>query len=1088
MLADLIRSNRERYRRQLLGEEPAGWDYVVLTAANAAQARGYALEVARYQRAGWLPAGVEYLVVPDPAGRHLGSGGAAAYALRIVAARWGVALGLLPGNSDAATEAEARLVEASMPGRRSGGEADKGDSLPRVLVVNSGGDSKRIPHCATFGKAFAGLPFPLFPDGPGSTVFTELLVSVCGLTWPPDGGAVVLSGDVLLAFDPGQVTVGGGVTGLASRSPWELAARHGVYVCPPQGGRVQGFLQKPSYDEMQAAGALVDEQALLDTGLLAFDAQATRRLVSLAGVQWTEEDLNFGPGILDQPGQEQAQIDLYTDICLALAGPSCLTPQPPLPAGEGERGPATAQAEKVNAVQDAVRRALAGLEFSVAVPDPAGFVHLGTTAEWLDFCCGQLPEARWYDPQVSAIYQRDSLIGSLQARPPAVIHYCRLPWLEVGERGLVSGVEDEEGLALPVGAALSLVPLACAQGEEKRWVAQIYGVDDNPKALFSSGHATYLEQPLADWIVSKGMSADDLWPHMPPESRSLWNARLFVPGTATVTLRWALWLLEQGNSKTKEEWRRLPRLSLEEGLRLVDAEALHRQRARLAGQRLGTELVELIGSDQWAGPLLGRLGSEAEIAEAAASLLRHLEEEGDSFRRARAYQMLSDLLGEERLQQVLAAEKASAAANPVSDLLFRSTRRRFGTAFEAAGWLEEEAFREVSAAVAEGVPSLGEAQPPRLVPGRSAIVRAPARVDFGGGWSDTPPFSLERGGAVLNAAVRLDGQLPILAHSEVLEQPVLELVSEDAGVSQIILEPTDLLTCGPGDPLALHKAALILGGLAGSGPGGDLPEFLRRCGGGLRLTTRIDLPQGSGLGTSSIAAAALLRCLDLLLGREFSCEDLNGRVLYLEQLITTGGGWQDQLGGMIPGVKLLETAPGKTQQPRVSPVTMSARTAEQLHRRLLVCFVGERRVAKNILHQIMRRWLSRAPEVVRVLHEIKDIARAMKAALEAGDLDQFGRLMAHHWQLNKLMDRQTTTPHVEGLFAALGDLAVGAKLVGAGGGGFMEIVAKDEQAAGRIREQLTPVLVDKGGRFYDVAVAEEGLVEEANAVLGGDSL
>jgi len=145
-------------------------------------------------------------------------------------------------------------------------------------------------------------------------------------------------------------------------------------------------------------------------------------------------------------------------------------------------------------------------------------------------------------------------------------------------------------------------------------------------------------------------------------------------------------------------------------------------------------------------------------------------------------------------------------------------------------------------------------------------------------------------------------------------------------------------------------------------------------------------------------------------------------------------------------------------------------------------------VAKNILHQIMRRWLSRTPEVVRVLHAIKDIARAMKAALEAGDLDEFGRLMTHHWELNKLMDRQTTTSHVEGLFAALEDLAAGAKLVGAGGGGFMEIVAQDERAAGRIRERLGPMLADKGGRFYEVAIAGEGLVEQTASSSGDDSL
>jgi len=159
---------------------------------------------------------------------------------------------------------------------------------------------------------------------------------------------------------------------------------------------------------------------------------------------------------------------------------------------------------------------------------------------------------------------------------------------------------------------------------------------------------------------------------------------------------------------------------------------------------------------------------------------------------------------------------------------------------------------------------------------------------------------------------------------------------------------------------------------------------------------------------------ALLRCLDMLQSRQSSVEKLSSRVLYLEQMLTTGGGWQDQLGGLVPGIKLLETEPGFVQEPRISPVQMSLAAAEELKRRLLVCFVGERRLAKNILRQIMRRYLSRVPEE---------------------------------------------------LVCAMGDLAAGFKLAGEGGGGFMEIIAKDEGAAQEIQERLRPRLEAKGGRF-----------------------
>lgn len=1033
-LTEAIRANRERFVQQLRGDAPVGWDFVVLTAAHERQAAAYRRELDRYQHAGWLPA-AEYLVLPDPEGRHLGSGGAAAYALRAIAEAW----------------------------TRSGAEAAVG--FPRLLLINSGGDSKRLPHCATFGKAFAGLPFPLFPGGPRSTAFTELLVSVCGLPTRLGPGVVVLSGDVLLGFDADQFSPGPGVTGLACLAPWELAARHGVYLCPPGGGAVQGFLQKPTYQQMQQAGALVGDQAFLDTGLLAFDETATRRLAALAGVAWTDDGATFGPGALDQPGADSAQIDLYSEICLTLAGS---------PPADGAALP-----EGTRRVRAQVLQTLQGLEFWVSAPHPASFVHLGTTREWLRFSTGQEPASRLYAPDLPPVCDQDNLLGELRATPPAAVEYCRLPCLEVGAETVVSGVEDAAGLTLPDRTALCLVPLVPDAADETAWVAQIYGLDDDPKAPCASRAATWLGASWTQWLTSRGLSPEALWPDTPPESRCLWNAQLFVPGEPATTLSWAQWLLSPAAPEELQEWLALPRLSFETSLARSDPERTQAYRAQLAGRRVGNDLVRLLATDEPASPRFAALGSAVELAETLTTVLRHLESETSPFRRARGFQILSDLLSDARVQRLLQplAGTSEAVVAEIRDLLFRFTRRRFATPFVAARWLEDEAFAEVSAAVAAGVPALGASAVPRLTPGAVAAVRAPARVDFGGGWSDTPPFSLECGGAVLNAALTLDGERPIVARSRVLDEPVIELASVDARVEQRIVAATDLMSYGPGDPLALHKAALIMAGLAGSGPGGDLPAFLRECGGGLRLETHINLPQGSGLGTSSIAATALLRCLDLLQDRASSTEELSGRVLYLEQMITTGGGWQDQLGGMVPGLKLLETDPGLEQHPRITPVSLSSATAEELRRRLLVCFVGERRVAKNILRQMMRHYLARVPEVVRILHEIKVLAREMKAALEAGDLDAFGALMARHWDLNKIMDRQTTTAHVESLFAAMGDLAAGAKLVGAGGGGFMEIIARDAEAADALRARLTPLLEPRGGRFYEVEIDQAGMEE-----------
>lgn len=1060
-LRDLLRRNRERYSRQLLGQEPSGWDYCVLTASNLQQARGYKLELERRRRAGWLPLNTLYLVVPDLRERRIGSGGAAAYALRRVL--------------------EDRVARKLPP------------TGMKVAIVNSGGDSRRLPHCSVFGKAFADLPFPLFAGGPASTVFDELLVAACAIPDHLSAGVAVFSGDVLLGFDPDQLLPQPGVTGLACLAPFEVARRHGVYLCSPDGGKAQGYLQKPSREAVEEAGALQGDQALLDTGLLLFDEEASRRLAGLAGVLWREDELQFSVGILERPEAASLQIDLYGEICLALLG---------------QGAPASRSTPVGRQANQLLTKTFHGIGFSVAVARPGSFVHLGSTREWLQFCAGEMPESRYYVPQwknlpiralgthgangngngkgdnfpsVSLLANR---IPKLSVTGPAVVEYCHLPWCEAREQTLLSGVHSSQGVSLPAGLALCQIPLRAATGQPARSVAQLYGVMDDPKQLLDSGQATFLGRPFQEWLAERELSPEVLWPHVAPEDRCLWNARLFAPGEDDFTVGWARWLSAPADREQTFPWQTLERLSFEECARMADQEAMYNYRAQLRAESLAEDLVTLAEREVQPRTLFYGLGSVVETAEVTAAFLDHMDNY-EPFDRARAYQVLSDLMGDGRLQRIAAAETNrpdGELAPEIEDLLYHFFHRKMRSSFEAASFLEDLAFDEVGAAIAAGLNEHPSTRRRILAPGARAMVCAPARIDFGGGWSDTPPFSLEHGGAVLNAAVLLDGERPIVARGEILSEPVLELISHDGDAREVIVDATGLTRYQqPGDPLALHKAATVLAGFAGPGPGADLTDYLRRLGGGLRLITEIKLPQGSGLGGSSIAAMALLRCLDLLQGRESTPADLNARVLYLEQMLTTGGGWQDQLGGLVPGIKLLETAPGLNQTPRVTPVVLSPRVMQKLEQQLLICYVGERRIAKNILRQIMRRYLARAPEVVRVLHDIKVLARDMREALEAGALDAVGRLMAQHWTLNKQMDSQTTTPHVERLMDAMEGLAHGAKLAGAGGGGFMIIMAREGDAPQRLQEKLAPILASRNGRFYDFKIDDQGPVSKLEA-------
>ena len=361
---------------------------------------------------------------------------------------------------------------------------------------------------------------------------------------------------------------------------------------------------------------------------------------------------------------------------------------------------------------------------------------------------------------------------------------------------------------------------------------------------------------------------------------------------------------------------------------------------------------------------------------------------------------------------------------------------------------EDRAFAALADMVAAAMPAA-----PSLETGprkESVRAEAAARIDFGGGWTDTPPHSIERGGTVLNAAITLHGSYPIVVEAEWLPEPRLVLDSRDIGAS---LEPERvgevLAYSNPADPFALLKAAVVLRNIVppSCDPGESLERAMRTFGGGLRLSTQTSIPRGSGLGTSSIMAGAVLVCLARLLGIELTGPRLFGEVLYLEQMLTTGGGWQDQVGGLVGGIKLVTTEPGLPQKITVEPVELPGRTRSELAGRLTVIYTGQRRLAKDLLRAIMARWMARDPALVWILKEIGRLASEMRASLERGDIDSFGAMLGEHWELNKRMDPGCTNGFIDGLYEAIGPYVAGGKLAGAGGGGFMIAVARDPQAA-----------------------------------------
>ncbi|MGB7294371.1 MAG: hypothetical protein WBC70_02185, partial [Candidatus Aminicenantales bacterium] len=359
--------------------------------------------------------------------------------------------------------------------------------------------------------------------------------------------------------------------------------------------------------------------------------------------------------------------------------------------------------------------------------------------------------------------------------------------------------------------------------------------------------------------------------------------------------------------------------------------------------------------------------------------------------------------------------------------------------------------------------------------------RAPARLDLGGGWTDTPPYSLERGGCVINAAVNLNGQAPIQAYARVIPEPEIRISSIDHGVRIAIRELEELLDYRrPASRFGLAKAALALCGFSPREAAWPkeitLSTMLSRFGGGIELTSLAAIPSGSGLGTSSIMGAVLISVISRMTGRVLSQRELFHAVLRLEQELTTGGGWQDQVGGVVEGVKVIRTEPGMVPDPVIHFVPADVLDPGINRRQTLLYYTGLRRLAKNILADVVGNYLDRDRHSLETLRQIHEIPPVIAEAMSQKSIERFGGLVEFAWGLKKALDPESTTSVIEEILERVEEHIFGATLLGAGGGGFLLLVCRSEEGAGTVRRRLTEDPPNRRARFFEFEVNREGLV------------
>ena len=460
----------EDYERSLKKKSFIKWDYIILTASNEAQAMAYRNQIEKRLEKGLLPEETKYAVLPDPEGKRVGSGGATFQVMRYIAEQ----------------------------------EPERENSFKnrRILVIHSGGDSKRVPQYSAIGKLFSPVPREL-PDGRSSTLFDEFIVGMSGVPSRIQEGMLVLSGDVLLLFNPLQIDAQfDGAAAISIKEPVATGKNHGVFLNDGH-DYVKCFLHKQTEERLREMGAVNKAGNVdLDTGAVLFGSALLQALFSLISTEGKVDEKKFR-----QFCNEEARISFYGDFLYPLANDSTLEDFYK-EAAEGQLN------EALHECRTQIWNAIHHFSMKLLCLSPAEFIHFGTTRELRSLVTKDVQDYEFLDwkMQVNSAVQKEGFaahnayVGSrAKIGKEAYLENCYiLGNSEVGDGTILSHVRVMDR-KIPEQIVMHGIELT---GGKK--VIRIYGVPDNPKGKYP-GEVSFLGTTLNQFMDQNEVTKEELW-------------------------------------------------------------------------------------------------------------------------------------------------------------------------------------------------------------------------------------------------------------------------------------------------------------------------------------------------------------------------------------------------------------------------------------------------------------------------------------------------------------------------------------------------------------------------------------------------
>ena len=932
------------------------WDYVAITASNDFQAKGYEHQI--QQRIEFLPKRTKFITVPDEGNQRVGSGGATLSVLRKI-----------------------KQLEGTFSGLR-------------ILVIHSGGDSKRIPQYSALGKLFSPVPRVL-PDGRSSTLFDEIIISMSSVATRIQEGMVLLSGDVLLLFNPLKIDFSLSDVGcLTFKIQPEIGKNHGVFISG-KNGYVIKCLQKRSVEVLKAAGA-VDENGFvdIDTGAIIFSCKYMDVLYSL--IDTDEKYLNIV--------NSKVRLSLYIEFLFPLGLQSTLElflKEKP----EGEMCDELIEVRKK--IWDLIKEN--NFKLKQIKLSPSAMIHFGSIQEIMTLMNTGMDDYRdiGWNKIINSSSDKISSYNSILTPGCRVGEnsYVELSYVhrkaKVGKNSLLSFVEVND-VTIPEDVVLHGL-----KQNNGKIVCRIFGIHDNPKEnkLFGKN---INELPFG---LDGNLWEAKLYPECDTMKEAIDNAlNIYNTSMNFVTPGYV------------DEWKKYTKKSLSSGFNDADPESLIEWWNKMTDLVKCGKVERLIYEKKNVENVKGLFDTN-KLNNDQQSWLKAKLDRSDFSEKIRLLYYMGVAIGDDNLIN----QSFSEVKNSIIEQNLRD--KKYDTSL-------------------------------RIIKNKHKV-SLPLRVNFAGGWTDTPPYCMENGGKILNCPILLDGSRPVEVCIEKIKEKKIILESKDLDEKCEYTNIEDIQDVDdPFEPFSLQKAALLICGIIPRN-GGNLDEILERLGSGFVIHSEIvDTPKGSGLGNTSILAAACTKAILEFFGIKFTENDLFNDVLAIEQIMGTGGGWQDQVGGVSKGINLVTSEKGIKQNIVKRRLNISDNTMKQLKERFCLIYTGERRLQRNLLKDVVKRYIGNVGDNIRALDKIKGLADEMAYALESDNINLFASLLNCHLQYSKMIDSGATNGLIDKIFEIIDDMIDGKMVCGAGGGGFLQVILKKNVTKEMLHNKLRGIFPD----------------------------